>query len=456
MVRWVWIGIASLTIVFPWVLAQELSTNPSSTARGKKALETRAFTSAGWSLNAYDEVWRHWTPASSEKPENYQQAFMERYGLHPAPYDNGKFPMGIREGKGLLGKGLATDCLLCHGGSIMGKSYMGLGNTSLDIQALFKEMGKASGTGDKLPFTFSNVRGTTEAGGFGVFLLGFRNPDLSIKFSRPEQLGFRDDMCEDVPAWWLLKKKESMYWTGSTPAHSVRSIMQFMLASTWGPEVFAKEEPTFRDIQAFLFSLEAPKYPFEIDEELAAKGKVLFEDNCAKCHGTYGEKWTYPNRVVALDVIGTDPTRFHGIEEKWGHYYNKSWFAKEQSGWFGPEGYKVRATKGYQAPPLDGVWATAPYFHNGSVPTLYHVLNSKARPKIFTRSFKTDENAYDKTNIGWKFTEMSIGASPLLSEIEQRKVYDTRASGRGNQGHTFGDRFTDAQRRAVIEYLKKL
>ena len=77
-------------------------------------------------------------------------------------------------------KGIGADCMLCHGGSILGKSYVGLGNSTLDIQALFEELAKADGMSGKLPFTFSNVRGTNEAGGFGVYLLGFRNPDLSL------------------------------------------------------------------------------------------------------------------------------------------------------------------------------------------------------------------------------------------------------------------------------------
>ena len=53
-----------------------------------------------------------------------------------------------------------------------------------------------------------------------------------------------------------------------------------------------------------------------------------------------------------------------------------------------------------EPPPLDGIWATAPYLHNGSVPTLYDMLNSKPCPKIFTRSFKTGEEDYDKTKVG--------------------------------------------------------
>ena len=80
-----------------------------------------------------------------EKPADYDAAFRERYGLHPAPYPNDGLPMGLRKAAILLGKGVGTDCLLCHGGSILGKSYVGLGNTALDIQALFEELAQAGG-----------------------------------------------------------------------------------------------------------------------------------------------------------------------------------------------------------------------------------------------------------------------------------------------------------------------
>ena len=108
------------------------------------------------------------------------------------------------------------------------------------------------------------------------------------------------------------------------------------------------------------------------------------------------------------------------------------------------------------APPLDGIWATAPYLHNGSVPTLYEVLNSKSRPKLFTRSFKTDEADYDKVKIGWKVTVLEKPTDPKLPAIERRKVYDTTQPGRSNVGHTYGDELSEEERGAVVEYLKTL
>ena len=357
--------------------------------------------------------------------------------------------MGLRPGVFLVVKGITMDCMLCHGGSIMGKSYVGLGNASLDFQALYEDMSAADGRSPKTPITFSNVRGTTEAGTFAVYLLGFREPDLKMK--KWEDLGMHENLCEDVPAWWILKKKKTMYHTGGADARSVRSKMQFMMTPVTPTSAFDKHEAAFKDINEYLKTIEAPKYPLPIDKDLAAKGEKLFRANCSECHGTYGEKWTYPNRIVPMEKIGTDPKRFEGIEDKFGEVYNASWFAKEE-----PTPYPVLPSKGYQAPPLDGIWATAPYLHNGSVPTLYQVLNSKSRPGRFTRSYRTGEADFDAKRVGWKYTEVGPMPDVKLHPHEERKIYDTAQPGRSNKGHTFGDDLTDAERWAVIEYLKTL
>ena len=420
--------------------------------RGKKALESSSFIAPIWKYSAYENAWKTWGLA--QKPGNYSRAVQQRYGLHEAPYANDGLPMGLRKSSFLFVNGIAADCMLCHGGSILGKSVVGLGNTSLDIQGLFAELAASDGRNSALPLTFGHVRGTSEAGAFAVYLLGFRNPDLSLRTPRTN-LDLHDDLVEDTPAWWLLKKKKTMYHTGGTDARSVRSKMQFMMTPLTSAADFSRHESTFTEIEAYLRTLQPPPYPLPIDKKRAQTGEAIFRSQCSKCHGTYGADWTYPNKIVPLAEIGTDPNRFRGITQAFGDYYNRSWFAHEKSGWI-QDGYRVKPTSGYQAPPLDGIWATAPYLHNGSLPTLYDVLNSKHRPQRFTRSFGTHLEDYDEVHIGWKSQPVTRQQYERMSEREKRHVYDTTLTGRHNTGHTYGDDLTEEERMAVLEYLKGL
>jgi mono/diheme cytochrome c family protein len=230
--------------------------------------------------------------------------------------------------------------------------------------------------------------------------------------------------------------------------------MPFLLIPGNSAANIKAREPEFADIRAYLASLEPPRYPFAIDRPLAEKGKELFDRNCRRCHGTYGPQGRYPNKRIPLDEIGTDPTLARAFAPEGVAHYLASWFAREH----GPEGeaYHGLGDGGYQAPPLDGIWATAPYLHNGSVPTLYHLLNSSERPPIFRRSFRGDLDEYDTRNLGMRFQALTQGVDDSLPAIERRKVYDTTKPGRGNGGHTFGDRLSSDERMAIIEYLKTL
>src|SRR5262245_57214446 len=82
--------------------------------RGKKALFEGVFTGALWKVEGYDNAWKTWSGDLKQAPKDYAKLFMDRYGLHPAPFDNGGYPMGLRETK--AGKGLTSDCMLCHAG----------------------------------------------------------------------------------------------------------------------------------------------------------------------------------------------------------------------------------------------------------------------------------------------------------------------------------------------------
>jgi hypothetical protein len=78
------------------------------------------------------------------------------------------------------------------------------------------------------------------------------------------------------------------------------------------------------------------------------------------------------------------------------------------------------------------------------------------RPRFFTRSFRTEQEDYDPSRLGLRITVLANGPDPTLPAIERRKVYDTTQPSQGNGGHRFGDRLTEGERMAVIEYLKTL
>jgi hypothetical protein len=224
--------------------------------------------------------------------------------------------------------------------------------------------------------------------------------------------------------------------------------MQFTMGEKSLDELKALE-PTFADIRAYLLSLRPPKYPFPIDAVKAERGEAVFAKSCTKCHGTYGPDGEYPNVHVELAVIGTDPARAVGMSRKLVEHYNTTWFAADH-----PADLEEH---GYQAPPLDGVWATAPYLHNGSVPTLHALLKSSERPKVFRRPSSTEFKDYDKARVGWLVEPLSAAPDVLrMPATEAKFIFDAGRFGLGNGGHTFGDKLTEDERTALIEYLKTL
>jgi hypothetical protein len=196
------------------------------------------------------------------------------------------------------------------------------------------------------------------------------------------------------------------------------------------------------DVLAYINSIQPPKYPKPIDEKLASSGQLVFEINCSKCHGTYGSNPTYPNYLIPQRVIGTDSmiNNSNYQQSDMVEWFNTSWFSK------GDHPAKLVPFNGFVAPPLDGVWITAPYLHNGSVPTIEALLNSTLRPTRWQRNFSKPE--YDYQHLGWKYIE--------TNKTINTETYDTNIPGYGNFGHYFGDKLTTIERTAVLEYLKTL
>jgi hypothetical protein len=437
-------GIRAAGVLVGFALASALSPQPADRDRGAEAVRGKpAMNPPVWSAKTYESLWKRWGVA--ERPANFPSAVRERYGLHVAPYDNAGLPMGLHFSKGLFGKGIVNDCLLCHAGVVADQTVIGVGNASLDLQSLFEDLLAIEKLPLKIPVRFGHGRGTIDPVNPATFLAQLRDADLNLQ--QAIDLDFSEYVNSDPPAWWLLKRKQTRNWTGGIRVNSLRVDMINLFSPLNSAAHIKKQQPVFADIHAFIMSVEAPKYPFAIDAALAERGRGLFNDTCARCHGTYGADAKYPNKIVALDVVGTDDKLAKALTRKNIDHFNKSWLGKEKA----PDGsyYTFKATEGYQAPPLDGVWATAPYFHNGSVPTLAAVLDSTQRPAAWTRSY--DSTDYDQAAIGWQWT-----AAPGHAMEANSRVYDTSEIGYGNGGHTYGDILEDTDRAALLEYLKTL
>ena len=365
---------------------------------------------------------------------------------------------------------VAPNCLQCHAGKINDDLIVGLGNHAADFT-----MNRADDIGllntaisflyggqtseewlayDQFrksivaigPKTITETVGVNPADKITQVLVSHRDKN-TLEWSDEPYVTVDDEVIPtDVPAWWLLKKKNAMFYHAIGRADFSKSFIGSSLLTLLNKDKAEELNEKMVDVLAYINSLEPPQFPYSIDSNLSEQGKTIFEANCASCHGTYDTNATYPNFIVSLKTIGTDPelSNHYSTSSTVNNYF-LDWF---NSGWFGSgeNALEIVADGGYIAPPLDGVWATAPYFHNGSVPTLEDVLNSKQRPSIWSRTF--DSSDYDQIKLGWNYT-----VETSKSGID---TYDTSLKGYGNGGHTFGDDLTDSERKALLEYLKTL
>lgn len=444
-----------LLLASVWLAAASFcSAEDSAAQRGYKFLTEKVYLPPDFDQATFDQAWKYWPEplrAKAEKatPEERRKMAFSRYGLTERPGDtSGKPQQYVVDARG----NWTMNCFACHAGKVAGKAIPGLPNSHYALATLTEETravkfgtGKALGRMDlgSVFVPLGSTNGTTNAVMFGVALMHFRDAELNVHTNRPPPAMVHHDM--DPPAWWHFKKKDRIYIDGFA-AKGHRALMQFMLVRQNGPEKFKEWEADYRDVRAYLESLEAPKYPFAIDEKLASAGEKVFNDNCARCHGTYGKRETYPNQIVPIDEIGTDRVRLDSLSREHREGYGQSWF-----GHFGKQGV-IAEPGGYVAPPLDGIWATAPYFHNGSVPTLWHVLHPKERPVVWHRT----EDGYDKQRGGLEVDQFEKLPKSVTSSTEQREYFDTTRFGKSAAGHNFPDELTEDQKRAVLEYLKSL
>lgn len=366
------------------------------------------------------------------------------------------------------GETLVTgNCFSCHASWIQGELVLGLGDTYSDytqslppgITLAGYALGGEAGAewrrfmrrlGAIEPYIQTRVRGVNPADSVAAALFTFRDPETLSWSDTPRiEPPPEEGIPLDVPPWWRMRKKNAMFYTGAGRGDHVRIMMTASTLCADTVEEAEAIEAYFDDVRAYILALEPPAWPFGVDETLASQGREVFEAQCSACHGTYGENESYPNLVVPIDVIGTDPMLTTGISQFSERYID--WFASSYYG----ERSRLVPTRGYMAPPLDGIWATAPYLHNGSVPDLVTLLDSGRRPTYWSRvSFNSYD--YDPSTLGWLYTEQPVGHAEIEDERARARVYDTTLPGYSNAGHTFGDVLSEEERRAVIEYVKTL
>lgn len=360
---------------------------------------------------------------------------------------------------------IAPNCLQCHAQIFEGRLYIGLGNSFVDFSDKeimnsknlekaekllktfaarkykasqhFMEIAKTVG-----PYLFTEVRGVNAADRLASVLAAHRDP-VTFEWRQEPILPIPDEVVPtDVPAWWLLKKKNGMFYNGFGRGDFGRFLMASNLLTVTDTSESAEVDKHMPDMLAYIQSIQPPEYPKPVDRTLAEKGRIIFNETCAGCHGRYDEEADYPNLLIPQSTIQTDSLlcTSNYSNPQFVEWFNRSWFTS------GDHPARLEPFKGYIAPPLDGVWITAPYFHNGSVPTIEAVLNSETRPVYWKRDF--EHAVYDYEKLGWTYTTLPMAGN--------NNVYNTTLPGYGNSGHYFGDQLKDDERKAVIEYLKTL
>jgi hypothetical protein len=280
----------------------------------------------------------------------------------------------------------------------------------------------------KEDFAWQNIRPRQGNGRVDPF-----NPMKFIEFHLPEDHSIGNS---DIPSIWNQRPRigQSLHWDGLS-----KDFFEVAVSSGIGDGASRRsiDLDSLRRIQEWLNDFQPPKYPFPIDQALAAKGKEIYDRTCASCHA-FGQSRT--GTVVPVTEVGTDPHRVN------------AWTQAEVDAWKQfAQGYPFNfntfsKTNGYVSDPLDGIWLRAPYLHNGSVPTLRDLLEPpEKRPNEFYRGY----DVYDPVNVGFVSNVPSEGGRVFFK-------YDTSVPANGNGGHVYGTGLTADEKRALLEYLKTL
>jgi hypothetical protein len=207
-------------------------------------------------------------------------------------------------------------------------------------------------------------------------------------------------------------------------------------------------------LNPFIDNLPPPPYPFpDVDLARAREGKALFASNCATCHSPRNQT-IYPARTLGVDpnrtLVTTSVSRYGlaALVTEACRIYGLNSAGQPGADWCVPAGdWQARldeyfrdtprrvaeGTNGYKADVLHGIWAQAPYLHNGSVPTLGQLICAATRPRTFLRG----NVHYDQALLGFEWADQPT-ARYGPDDALLVKQYDTTAPSKSNGGHVYG------------------
>lgn len=401
-------------------------------------------------------------------PEFYAEVF-RRYGLFEADFDNGGLPLGlVRTTEDYEGEpGFAVTCEFCHSSSLFGEIVRGQPNPFSTMKVFFFELNALS-SNRKDPLYDLGIENNTvvnAADQLGLIGLIIRQPDLSLdvpltlRIQAGNAMEFKPEFDAlahiKTPPWYTYRTKSGgvadYYFDGGYPKNGNFSAFTYVAAYLDPSGEKLRDALSRWQIggHEYLASLDdrAPKYPFEIDREAAARGRKVYDAECAKCHGRYTEETAaadnliYPGIVIDLDEIGTDPLRANFPAK----------YAERTRKVLRDDFYPAR---GYVAAPLTSIWARAPYLHNGAVPTLRSLLTEPAaRPRRWALLGHPDRKEdYLQDELGWKYLVLAEGDA-----FEHNRIHDSDIGpGLLNGGHEYGVDLPTEAKEDLLAFLRTL
>lgn len=274
-------------------------------------------------------------------------------------------------------------------------------------------------------------------------------PELGDRFFRSALLADGAYAPKNQPRFRPIARAEAE----ARDPHDFAAIASFFTVPSMGMTPARAEAaiPDFVEVMRFLRDYRPPRFPGTIDRALAARGRDIYARECASCHGTYDVSFDAPRLVLFPNWagnVGTDRSRVTAIDDATIAVVAKTVYAKR---------YMDPAATGITAAPLlTGVWASAPYFVNGSVPTLRHLLEPDSRPV----RFMVGGHRLDLARVGIAGT-LQVDGSWVYPEgyapYSTPALIDTTQPGHSNRGHEAEVRsLTADERDALLEYLKLL